>query len=318
MVHGHPTIRPVSHANPKHDAEALHKAFKGLGCDKKEVVRILTSRTNHQRQEIAREYKILYGKDLYDKLKDELSGDLEELCLGLMETPAKYLAHQLRKAMKGAGTRENVLIEILSTHTNHDINEIKHAYKHLYDRDLEHDVSSETSGDFKHLLISLLCAARDESHHVDTHKANEDAHALLRAGEQRAGTDESVFNKIFAVQSFSQLRHIFEEYQKVTNHPIDTAIEKEFNGDARAAFEALVKVVRNRIAFFAEQLHNSMKGLGTRDTDLIRLVVSRAEIDLEDIRHEYQKLYGISLEKAIQDETSGAYKDALIALVHGN
>lgn len=50
------------------------------------------------------------------------------------------------------------------------------------------------------------------------------------------------------------------------------------------SFLAVVECVRNRPAFFAKLLHNTTKGLGTRDADLIRLVVSRAECDLGDIK----------------------------------
>lgn len=45
-------------------------------------------------------YRIKYGKELIDELKKELSGDLEDVIIGLMETPTKYDAMQLQKAMK--------------------------------------------------------------------------------------------------------------------------------------------------------------------------------------------------------------------------
>uniref|UniRef100_A0A183CA26 Annexin n=1 Tax=Globodera pallida TaxID=36090 RepID=A0A183CA26_GLOPA len=54
------------------------------------------------------------------------------------------------------------------------------------------------------------------------------------------------------------------------------------------------------------QLH---LGLGTSDNDLlVRLVVSRSEIDMAAIRKAYQKMYRKSLEVAIADDCSSAYK----------
>lgn len=65
---------------------------------------------------------------------------------------------------------------------------------------------SETSGNFKRLLISLCAAARDESGVVDHDAASRDATELLRAGELRAGTDESTFNMVFCQRNFGQIK----------------------------------------------------------------------------------------------------------------
>jgi annexin A7/11 len=41
----------------------------------------------------------------------------------------------------------------------------------MYDRDLEKDVMSETSGNYKRLLVSMLQGGRDENTAVDMEKA---------------------------------------------------------------------------------------------------------------------------------------------------
>ena len=64
-----------------------------------------------------------------DELKSELSGDLEKCMLALFTPKILYDAKCLRLAMKGAGTDERALIEILCSRTNAEINEIKETYK---------------------------------------------------------------------------------------------------------------------------------------------------------------------------------------------
>ena len=92
-----------------------------------------------------------------------------------MRTPAEYSARELRKAMKGPGTDEETLIEIICTKSNEQIEQLKETYNEIFDRDLESDVESETRGDFKRLLIAILQAQREECGEVDEDAAEADA-----------------------------------------------------------------------------------------------------------------------------------------------
>lgn len=60
---------------------------------------------------------------------------------------------------QGVGTQENVLIEILCTRTNREIQEIVKCYKSEFGRDIEQDVRADTSGHFERLLVSM-CQVR--------------------------------------------------------------------------------------------------------------------------------------------------------------
>jgi hypothetical protein len=77
----------------------------------------------------------------------------------------------------------------------------------------------------------------------------------------------------------------------------------------------IVKCARNKPAYFAEQLHDAMKGLGTKDDDLIRLLVCRAEVDLPQIKHEYKQAYGKSLYDVVKSELSGDYEKLFLGLI---
>lgn len=57
-----------------------------------------------------------------------------------------------------------------------------------------------------------------------------------------------------------------------------------------------------------------MVGMGTRDTLLIRIMVLRSEIDMQDIKMEFQRKFGKTLESFIRSDTSGDYRRGLLCL----
>ncbi len=66
----------------------------------------------------------------------------------------------------------------------------------MFNRKLEDDIISDTSGHFKRVLISMLQANRPGGNIIDRRRARKDAHDLFQAGEKKFGTDESRFNVI--------------------------------------------------------------------------------------------------------------------------
>ena len=69
------------------------------------------------------------SQDLIDDLKSELGGNFEKTVLALMMPPAEYDAREVKEAIKGLGTDEAVLIEIICTRNNEEMSAIKDAYK---------------------------------------------------------------------------------------------------------------------------------------------------------------------------------------------
>lgn len=61
-----------------------------------------------------------------------------------------------------------------------------------------------------------------------------------------------------------------------------------------------MECVQNPAAYFAARLHKAIAGAGTDDETLIRIIVSRSEIDLGDIKREYERMYEKTLESAVK------------------
>uniref|UniRef100_A0A8C7DXN5 Annexin n=1 Tax=Naja naja TaxID=35670 RepID=A0A8C7DXN5_NAJNA len=312
------TIKGASHFNPEADAQGLRKAMKGLGTDEDAIIEILVNRSLSQRQEIKIAYKSTIGRDLIDDLKSELSKNFERVIIGMMTPLTLYDVEELRRAMKGAGTDEGCLIEILASRTNEEMRRINDTYRRQYGTTLEKDIASDTSSKFQRVLVSLSTGNRDESSHVDQGLVQEDAKCLYEAGENRWGTSEGQFITILCSRSRSHLLRVFDEYKNIAKKDITESIKSEMSGDLEDALLAIVKCMRNKPAYFAERLYKSMKGLGTDDDTLIRLMVSRCEIDMIDIKGEFKRMYGKSLYSFIKGDTSGDYRKVLLLLCGGD
>uniref|UniRef100_A0A8C9RQZ9 Annexin n=2 Tax=Scleropages formosus TaxID=113540 RepID=A0A8C9RQZ9_SCLFO len=310
------TVKPYSNFDAKKDAEVLYKAMKGLGTDEKTILELVTARCNAQRQYIKAAYKTLYGKDLVHDLKSELGGQFETVIISLMETPLSYDVTELRKAIKGIGTSENVLIEILASRTPSQVVEMNNAYKQAYDCSLEHSITGDCSGCFQRMLVVLLQASRQQG--VDEGKIKSDAEALFAAGEKKFGTDEDQFITILGNRSADHLRRVFDEYKKLSGFEIEESIKRETSGSLRDLFLAVVKCARSVPAYFAECLYKAMKGIGTDEHTLCRIMVSRSEVDMLDIRTEFRKMFATSLYSMIKSETSGDCRKTLLLLCGGD
>ncbi|XP_008576158.1 PREDICTED: annexin A3 [Galeopterus variegatus] len=303
------TMRDYPGFSPSVDAEAIRKAIRGIGTDEKTLISILTERSNTQRQLIVKEYQAAYGKELKDDLKGDLSGQQLKIELSCLHSS------QLKS---GTGTNEDALIEILTTRTSRQMKEISQAYYTVYKKSLGDDISSETSGDFRKALLTLADGRRDESLKVDEHLAKKDAQILYNAGENRWGTDEDKFTEILCLRSFPQLKLTFDEYRNFSQKDIEDSIKGELSGHFEDLLLAIVYCTRNTPAFLAKRLHQALKGAGTDEFTLNRIMVSRSEIDLLDIRAEFKKNYGYSLYSAIKSDTSGDYEITLLKICGGD
>lgn len=313
MMHG--TI----FANDNFDCETacrtLKDAMDGFGTNESDITAVLTTHSNEQRQVIKEEYKQMFGKDLIEDLTSELGGDYEEVCLALLDPPRIYDAHQLHAAVSGAGTSETKLIEIMTTRTNEELEEIKEIYRTEYEIELEEDLKGDTSGYFRRMLISLAAANRDEGWWADQELAAADAQRIYDAGEGQAGTDECEINSVLCSRTLPQLQATLFAYKDLTGNDLRDAIEGETSGSVQEGYLAILDAAIDLQKFFAKRMHEAMAGLGTNDSDLIRLIVSRSEVDLEIVKLKFQEMYEKSLAEWVSDECSGDYKRILLAII---
>ncbi|KAK9276611.1 hypothetical protein L1049_006146 [Liquidambar formosana] len=308
------SIPPVL-TSPRDDAIQLYRAFKGLGCDTAAVVSILAHRDATQRSLIQQEYRTMYSDDINKRLSSELSGNVKRAVLLWMHNPAQRDATILREALSGNVIDLKAATEIICSRTPSQIQQFKQIYFATFGVYLEHDIEFQASGDLKKLLLAYVSKPRYEGPEVDRAMVEKDAKALFKAGEKRLGTDEKAFINIFSERSRAHLAAVDSAYHNMYGNSLKKAVKGETSGNFEYALLTILRCAHNPGTYFAKVLRKAMKGLGTDDTTLIRVIVTRAEIDMQYIKAEYRKKYGKTLNDAVHSETSGHYRTFLLSLL---
>ena len=235
--------------------------------------------------------------------------------VGLFYTPIDYDCYHLRKAIKGLGTDEKALIEILCTRPSNVIEEIKKRYGEMYPgRSLLKDIEGDTSGNFRKILRSLLSVNRPPDSQPDIEECKTCAKRLYEAGEKRLGTNEEVFTQIFTEKSPSEFICIAQLYYKLTKHTLIQAVENEFSFDSKKCLIAIIYAILSPSEYFAKLVYKAIKGLGTDNTTLIRVLISRHEVDMPQIKQYYKQNYKKDMIDDIKGDTSGNYRKILVEL----
>ena len=297
------------------DARAIKKACCGLGTNDSKLIDILTTRTKYQLQKIDDAYVYNYGMTIVSQIKDETSGNYGDFLCAMVTDKAKFDARLIHKSVAGWGTNEDLLTEIVCTRTNTELKLMKQAYYVLYETEVLSDVMDDTSGDYGRLLTRILQADRDEGgpEEVSEELAAEQAAQLVEAGEGKMGTDEDVFLDIICKSSPHQCAAISAAHEEATGNSLKDAISDEMDmwgeGDLK---DALKMLLFDRINVFAHLLHKAFKGIGTDESQCMRIIGGADKPTLLAISLAFEEQEGRTLEEALDSELSGDFRDCVI------
>lgn len=87
--------------------------------------------------------------------------------------------------------------------------------------------------------------------------------------------------------------------------------DDEYLALLRAAVTCLIRPEQ----YFVEVLRKAINKIGTDEGALTRIITTRAEVDLQVIAEEYQRVNTIPLDRAIVKDTNGDYEKMLLALI---
>ncbi|OIW06186.1 hypothetical protein TanjilG_15070 [Lupinus angustifolius] len=278
-------IAPSNHS-PHEDAETLQHAFKGWGTDEKTVIVILGHRNVYQRQEIRRAYEEIFQEDLVKKLESELKGDFERAVYRWIHEPEERDAVLLHVALK-SGKNYHIIVEISSV------------------------LSPE---ELLALLVGLVTSYRYTGDEINVRLAQSEAEILHESIKEKNGNEEEAV-RILSTRSKIQLIATFNYYREIHGASITKKLLDEESDDFQKALYTAIRITTDHVKYYEKVLRHAIKGVGTDEDAVTRVIVSRAEIDLGVISEAYYKRNSVLLEDAVASDTSGDFKHFLLTLL---
>jgi annexin A7/11 len=300
-------------------AEACRKAMKGFGTDEKALIATLSKLDPIQVAALKTQYNSRFQKDLFKDIEKETSGYFEFGLLAIIRGPLAQDCFMLERATHGLGTREFFLNEILLGRSNADLNAIKSMYRTMFRRTLESDIKSDLSAKTERLFDMVMAARRaEDAAPVIPHEIDRDVQDLHRATEgQKLGTDQMTVCQILSSRNDNQIRAIGHAYEQKFHKPLRKVIAGEVSGHMEDALLLMLDRGMDRAKADAGLLYGAMKGMGTKDEQLVHTVVKIHwnRQHMQQVRGAYKHHYKTDLVSAIKSETSGDYERLMVACV---
>ncbi|ELT94149.1 hypothetical protein CAPTEDRAFT_139493, partial [Capitella teleta] len=269
---------------------------------------ILPKRSLDQRLKIREDYQAKYKKDLKDDIGRKLNshpGPLKHAMTSLVMSQGENDAHTVRQAVKGFGTNEADLNEILITKNKQELNTMQAAYDKDYDESVEDAIKGDTSGGYQKVCLDLLKGDRDQGSKVDNDQAKRDAQNIHQSNESNNNNSNNTDGKPIKLARSSDTRQCFSTLSEYKQH---SSLGVMCN-------PIVVKYLDSPSSFFAEKLNQSVTG-SLHDKDLTRVVVSRHETDLNIIKSEYERINGHTIGADVKGKCKGDHKAVMLTLLN--
>jgi len=297
-------------------ATALNAAMVGMGTSEDQLIRVVICSTFKERQIIRDTYARMFSRDLIEHIESETSKSFKNILVAVLKSTRPRASFdwdqdcdKLKKALEGKSSDEKVLIQIVSSKTPQQIEELKNKYeeKHgeiLLDR-IEEYADDQAglfgSSNFRDTIVGLL---RDPMERLAY---------CVRDCINGWGTDNTGLITLLVHLSERKRRDLVEKYRVIKDG--GDLIER-IKGDTSGDFErALLALVKPPPQVWADAIESCMAGLGTSDGLLINwMCISKERMD--EVREAYLATYDRELWGRIKEDCSGDYADTLMRLAN--
>ena len=299
--------------------ETLSIEFHDAIFNKKKInedslISILSTTSNLDRQIIRLFYRKKYSSPIQTDIQMQLSSDLRDLVLDMFDLPYEYDARELHKALTSLKTDVKTINEIIITRPRSHLILVQKIYKKFYNVALKNDVQNLSDEKYSEFIMAILASQRPMNQTIEINQGYNIAKDLVKNGIKQYGTNVKLFKEVFIDKSRSDLIIISRAFYDLYKKNLYDTIDKEVSGKNKTLIKDIMFGIITPAQWFAKKAYKAMKGPGTDDDTLIRVIVSRSEIDMEQIRDYYFREWNTDLRNDIYGYFSGTYGKILMNL----
>lgn len=275
------------------DAIGLEQALGGIRPNSAEVFSILEGRSPEHLRGVGEHFRQRTSRGLSETLDRELSSaDAARAKALVAADPARATAVRLHEAMKGLGTDEQAVHDVLAGVDAGNRRAVESAYQQTFGRPLRGDLARELTGPDLHLATALL----------DNDRASAAA-ARVRLATAGLGTDEAAVMRAFDGTSPAEREKARRVYQARYGERLDDALRGDLDG--RELQEART-VARAGALTDVQRIERAVRGVGTDEGELRAVLQKKTAAEVAALDAQYQaRNGGRSLRALVQEETSG-------------
>merc|ERR1712130_632677 len=126
----------------------------------------------------------------------------------------------------------------------------------------------------------------------------------------------SDLDELLFCRSVNQVKETLKEYEAAANIDMDSSVKMEFGELKAEAYSSLIERLVDPPLYYAKELDEAIQGMGSDDETVIRIFVSRAEVDLRVVAEKYKEVANRELKTAVEQDTGGDYSKILQKLLH--
>ncbi|KAG6514225.1 hypothetical protein ZIOFF_024571 [Zingiber officinale] len=334
--------------------EALTRAFSGLGglgVDESSLVTAISKwrKQPEKRGGFRSASHFFDSKGSFDRCEDTFIRAIEEEFSRFKDVMVEWAMHPWERDARWIHLvlhkdyPISVIVEIASTRSSDELLGVRKAYHALYHHSIEEEVAYRVKENYSgvrtcilfnyiyvpilyktwmnnhgplawgQLLVGLVSAYRYEGSRVDHEMAKSEAKILgnsIKNASKKDPVEDQEVIRILTTRSKAHISLTFKHYKEMFGKSIDKDLVDE------SCLHEAAQCLESAPKYFSKVIDKAFEGAHKTGKDaLARVIVSRADVDMEEIKKAYQEQYNAKLEDMIVKNTHGNYREALLSLV---